>query len=151
MSQNHWSQLRELRDLQERMNRFFHDVRGREVPSEGEWNQESEWTPPADIYEDGGEIILKMDLPEVDQRAIRVTVDGNRLVISGDRPFNPELNRDSFVRIERPHGHFSRWFALPDNVDPERIEASSEAGVLKVKLPRRDNEKRARTINIEVK
>jgi HSP20 family protein len=150
MNQGPWSQLRELRDLQERMNRFFHDARGREVPAEGEWTQESEWAPLADIYEHDDDIILKMDLPEVDQRAIKLTVEGNRLVISGDRPLNPDIKRDSFVRIERPYGHFSRWFALPENVDRERIQASCEAGVLKVRLPRR-HEKQARTINIEVK
>lgn len=150
MNQGPWSQLRELRDLQERMNRFFHDVRGREVPAEGEWTQESEWTPLADIYEQGDDIILKMDLPEVDQRAIKLTVEGNRLVISGDRSLNAGIKRESFVRIERPCGHFSRWFALPDGIDPERIEASCEAGVLKVRLPRR-SEKQTRTINIEVK
>ena len=132
------------------MNRFFHDTRGHEVPSEGEWNQESEWAPPADIYEHGNDIILKMDLPEVDQKAIKLTVDGNRLVISGDRTLDPEIRRDSFVRIERPYGHFARSFALPENVDREKIEASCEAGVLRVRLPRRE-EKQQRTINIEVK
>ena len=150
MNQSHWSQLRELRDLQERMNRFFHDVSGRETPPVGEWNQESDWAPPADIYEEGNDIILKMDLPEVDQSAIKLTVDGNRLVISGERPLNATIKRDSFVRIERPYGHFSRWFALPENVDRERIEASCESGVLRVKLPRR-TEETPRTISIEVK
>lgn len=150
MNQGPWSQLRELRDLQERMNRFFHDVRGREVPAEGEWNQESEWTPLADIYEHGEAIILKMDLPEVDQRAIKLTIEGNRLVISGDRPPNPDVRRDSFVRIERPFGHFSRWFSLPENVDHDGIVASCEAGVLTVKLPRRE-EKPKKTISIQVK
>ena len=150
MNQNQWPQLRELRDLQERMNRFFHDARARDVPSDGEWNQESEWAPAADIYELGSEIVLKMDLPEVDQRAIKLTVDGNRLVVSGERPLNPEIRRDSFVRIERPYGHFARSFALPDNVDRERIEASCDAGVLTVRLPRRE-ETQQRTINIEVK
>ena len=148
MNQGPWSQLRELRDLQERMNRFFHDVRGRE--GDGEGGQESEWTPVADIYEKGDAIILKMDLPEVDQRAIKITVEGNRLLISGNRPSDPDVNRDSFARIERPSGHFSRWFALPDNIDREAIQASCEAGVLKLRLPRR-GETKPRTINIEVK
>lgn len=151
MNHNDWAQLHELRDLQERMNRFFHDMRGREGVSEGEWGREGEWAPATDIYEQGGEIVLKMDLPEIDQQAIKLAVDGNRLVISGERRLDPAVKRENYVRVERPYGQFTRSFALPEMIDIERIEASCEAGVLKVRLPRR-GEKQSRVINIiEVK
>lgn len=150
MNKSDWAQLRELRDLQERMNRFFHDVRGQGASTEGEWTQEGDWAPATDIYELDGEILLKMDLPEMDQREIKLTVEGNRLVISGERHLNAGIKRENCVRIERPYGRFARSFALPENVDRDRIEASCEAGVLNVKLPRKE-EKQPRVISIEVK
>ena len=77
MNQSDYLQLRELRDLQERMNRFFEDARGREAArDEEEWAQGVDWTPPVDIYEGDGQIILKMDLPEVEQKGIDIRVDG---------------------------------------------------------------------------
>ncbi|MEP7272358.1 MAG: Hsp20/alpha crystallin family protein [Acidobacteriota bacterium] len=151
MTHKDWSQLRELRDLQERMNHFFRDTRAQNTPtSEGEWAQEGEWYPATDIYEQEGEIVLKMDLPEIEQSAIKLTVDGNRLVISGERRPSSDVKRESYVRIERQYGEFTRSFALPDTVDRERIEASCEKGALTVRLPRR-TEKQPRVIIIDVK
>lgn len=149
MNSNEWAQLRELRSLQERMNRFFDDARGRDSSTgEDEWAQESEWFPVTDIYEQAQEIVLKMELPEVDQRDVVVRVDGNRLVVSGERRMDPEVKRESYHRRERSYGRFVRTFSLPETVNLERIEAVCRNGVLRVSLPRR-SEKEARSINIE--
>lgn len=151
MNQNEWMQLRELRELQERMNRFFEETRHREVArDDAEWGHESDWTPPVDIYECDEGIVLKIDLPEVDQRDVNVRVDGSRLIISGERKADPAAKRERYYRIERGQGRFARAFTMPDAVDRERIEASYREGVLRLLLPRR-SEVKPRTIDIQVR
>lgn len=151
MNQSDYLQLRELRDLQERMNRFFEEARGREAArDDAEWAQGVDWTPPVDIYESDGQIILKMDLPEVEQKGIDIRVDGDRLLISGDRRMDEGVRRENCYRIERRYGRFARSFTLPEAVDRDRIEASYRDGVLRLVLPR-SVEKRARTISVKVK
>ena len=151
MNQNEWMQLRELRELQERMNRFFEESRHREAArDDAEWGQESDWTPPVDIYESDAGIVLKIDLPEVDQRDVNVRVDGARLIISGERKADPTVKRERYYRIERGYGRFARAFTMPEAVDRDRIEASYREGVLQLVLPRR-TEEQPRTINIQLR
>ena len=151
MHQNEWTQLRELRELQERMNRFFEETRHREAArDDAECGQESDWTPPVDIYESDEGIVLKIDLPEVDQRDVNVRVDGSRLIISGERKVDPTVKRERYYRIERGYGRFARAFTLPEAVDRDRIVASYREGVLRLVLPRRTEEQQ-RTINIQVR
>ena len=151
MNQNEWTQLRELRELQERMNRFFEETRHREAArDDADWGQESDWTPPVDIFESDEGIVLKIDLPEVDQRDVNVRVDGSRLIISGERKVDPTVKRERYYRIERGYGRFARAFTLPEAVDRDRIVASYREGVLRLVLPRRTEEQQ-RTINIQVR
>ncbi|MBX3279944.1 MAG: Hsp20/alpha crystallin family protein [Acidobacteria bacterium] len=151
MTHNDWRQLRELQDLQERMNRFFEERRQREASREdGEFEHDADWTPPVDIFEADGGIVLKVELPEVNQNDIDIRIDGQRLIISGRREPDPAVPGDRYYRVERRYGRFARSFTLPDAVDRDRIEASYNGGVLKLAMPRRA-EKQPRTISVKVK
>ena len=141
-----WDPLRELRIMQEQMNRLFEQSRDHNV---GEPFEEGGWMPPVDIYEDEGEVVVKMELPEVDQEDIAVQIEGNSLIISGERRLEREASKQNYHRIERGYGSFRRIFALPAGVDPEQTLASCDRGILRVVLPKFDKGA-ARQITVKV-
>lgn len=91
----------------------------------------ADWFPPVDILEDNGEYLFKVDLPEVKVEDMQVAVDGDELVISGQRP-NPWRDERKYLRIERPYGYFERRFALPDDANRGGINTLFAESVLEV-------------------
>jgi len=132
-----WEPLKDLMALQERMNKLFDETfsRGPQEVDAGEWS------PPVDIFEQGDAIILKMEIPEVNQKTIDIKVEGNALTIKGERPLEAGSNRENYLRIERPYGQFSRSFSLPTTVDVEKVKASNNDGILRIILPKKEETK----------
>ncbi len=141
-----WDPLRELRIMQEQMNRLFEQSRERNA---GEPFEEGGWMPPVDIYEDAAEVVVKMELPEVAPEDIEVQIEGNNLIISGERKLEREGSKQNYHRIERGYGRFRRTFSLPSGVASEGTRASCESGVLKVVLPKLD-EAAPRQITVKI-
>jgi HSP20 family protein len=140
--------FRDLAVLQDRMNRLFNDswnVRG----TQDDLLSRGTWTPPVDIYEADGELVLKAELPDMRREDIDVTVDNNTLSIRGDRKLDSEIKQENFHRVERAYGSFVRTFSLPATVDATRIAAEYKHGILTVKLPFRE-EAKPRTIDVKV-
>ena len=109
------------------------------------------WSPAVDIYETENELVLKADLPDVDQKDIDVRVENQTLTIAGERKFEKkEDNNKGFHRIERSYGNFVRSFAVPNSFDTEHIGAQYHNGVLSVTLPKKEAAK-PRQIKVEVK
>jgi HSP20 family protein len=134
--------------IQERMNRLFQETMARQ---RGQENLESgQWAPAVDILETGDRIVLRADLPGIDQEAIEIRVDDNTLMIRGERPVPTDAKPDDFHRAERPYGAFMRTFSLPLNVDQGGIRATHRNGVLEVLLPKKQ-EAKAKAIRVEVK
>jgi len=108
------------------------------------------WVPPVDIYEDAGhQVVLRAELPEVKREDINVTVENDTLTLSGERKA-PERPEGSFHRQERMYGQFSRSFTLPSTLDPSKISASYQDGVLTITVPPREDA-RPKQIQIETK
>jgi HSP20 family protein len=107
------------------------------------------WTPPVDVIETENELVLKADVPEVDQNDIDIQVENGTLTIKGQRKFEQSANGRGYHRIERSYGSFARSFALPDTVDPENIRAEYKNGVLTVSVAKKELAK-PRTIKVEV-
>jgi HSP20 family protein len=101
------------------------------IPACQRGNAEADWFPPVDILEDPKEYLFKIDLPEMKSEEIRVVVESDGLLISGERP-NPWQESKTYLRIERPHGYFERRFALPDDASRVEIESDFQASVLAV-------------------
>lgn len=91
------------------------------VPAGQRSNSDTDWFPPVDILGDAVEYLFRIDLPDVPPENIRVYVEQDELVISGERP-PPSLTDQECLRIERPHGHFERRFALPEDASQADIE-----------------------------
>ena len=96
------------------------------------------WSPAVDIFETENELVLKADLPDVDQKDIDVRIENQTLTIEGQRKFEAEDAGKGYHRIERSYGHFVRSFAVPQKFETEKITAAYKNGVLTVALPKRE-------------
>jgi HSP20 family protein len=93
------------------------------------------WTGmPMDGYRHGDRYTLHFDLPGVDPATVDLTIEKNVLTVTAERRWQPEEGVDVLVS-ERPQGRFSRQIFLGDGLDPDRIEANYDAGVLTVHIP----------------
>jgi len=130
-----WEPFRDLMAMQDRMTRLFDETLSRI------WKEETPggvWSPLVDILETENEVILKVDLPEVNQNEIDIRAEENALMIQGERRFVKEAPDANYLKIERPYGTFQRTFAIPRGIDQEKIKASYKDGVLRVVLPKRE-------------
>lgn len=98
--------------------------------------RECTWTPSVDVYETERDIVLTAELPGIYQDDISLTVQDNVLTIKGERRFERDVKEESYYRIERNYGWFSRRFTMPCEVDNEQITASFADGILKVVIPK---------------
>jgi HSP20 family protein len=129
----HWDPFRGLASFQEQMNRLFEDsLRTREGES-----ALTTWAPPVDIYETENELVLKVDLPDLNEKDLDIRVENNMLTIQGERKFEEKVSRDNYLRVERAYGSFSRSFPLPSTVYTDSIHAEYKNGVLTVQMPKR--------------
>ena len=145
-----WDPLRDLVNLQERMNRMFDDsFRGIGRTGSEDWALGGSWAPAVDIYEHEGNIVLKAELPGIDPKDVDVRLENNTLTLRGERQLDNEVKQESYHRVERAYGAFTRSFTLPSVVDQDKIKADYKDGVLKVTLPKRE-EAKPKQINIGV-
>jgi len=143
-----WEPFRDLASLQDRMNRVFDEsLRGMARPGEEDWALGGSWAPPVDIYEHEGNIVLKAELPGVDPKEVDVRLENNVLTLRGERKFERDEEKDSYHRIERAYGTFSRSFRLPTNVDTGSAKAAFDNGILTIELPKSE-EARPRKLEI---
>jgi HSP20 family protein len=142
--------LRDILHLQQRMNRLFEEMLARDTGAEEtEATPPGGWKPPVDVVEQAERYLLRVDLPGVSPAEVQVEVEEDTLVLRGDRPMDPAIPRESYLRNERPHGRFHLRLALPPSVDRERVKASHGNGVLEVALPKRRAEPAGR-IRVQV-
>lgn len=100
------------------------------------------FTPSCDINETKDHYLVSFDTPGVKKEDIKIEVQGNELVISGER------HRENTLRHERAYGKFERTFELPTSINADKIEAQYENGVLSVALPKAEAAK-GRTVQIQ--
>ena len=132
MAITRWDPFREVVALQNRMNSLFRDLNENEGPL-----TTAAFVPAVDIYEDSQKVVLKLEIPGMDQKDLDVRVENNTLTVKGERRFEAEEKEENFHRIERRYGTFYRSFTLPSTVDTENIGASYNAGVLKLELKKK--------------
>jgi HSP20 family protein len=96
------------------------------------------WAPSVDIFETDNELVLKADIPGVDQKDIDIRIENGTLSIKGERKFEKEENNKGFHRMERSYGSFVRYFTLPETVDTEHVKAEYNNGVLNLTLPKKE-------------
>jgi HSP20 family protein len=142
-----WDPFREFSTLQDRMNRLFRESYGPEGRDESLTT--SQFAPPVDVYEDEHNVVLKVEVPGIDEKDIDVRVENNVLTVHGERKVEKEEKEENFRRIERQYGTFTRTFTLPSTVDAERIQADYDKGILKIVLPKKA-EAKPKSIKVNV-
>jgi HSP20 family protein len=128
-----WDPFREVVALQNRVNSLFRDFNeGGDGPVAA-----ASFTPAVDIYEDNQKVVLKLEVPGIEEKDLDVRVENHTLTVRGERKFENEEKEENFHRIERRYGSFYRAFTLPNTVDTETVDAKYNAGVLKLELKKK--------------
>jgi HSP20 family protein len=108
---------------------FFPDAHGEDLTSRT-------WTPPVDIQETADAYRIHAELPGLSKDDIQITLENNVLRLSGERKWEKDVTRESYHRVERSYGTFSRSFALPNQVSADQVEAKFDSGVLAIVVPK---------------
>jgi len=127
------------------MNNLFQDYgRGKD-----ELLTSGSFVPAVDVYEDEHNIVLKLEVPGIEQKNVDIRMENSTLTVRGERRFEKEEKEENFHRIERRYGSFSRSFTLPNTVDAENVSAEYVDGILKVTLAKR-SETKPRQIKVNI-
>jgi HSP20 family protein len=96
------------------------------------------WSPEVEVFQRGDNLVVRADLPGLDEKDIKVNVDENGLTVSGERRHEKEWESEGVYQSERSYGSFERRIPLPRGIDASACDASFENGVLEVtiKLPK---------------
>jgi len=146
------ARMASLAEFRDEMNRLFEDFFSRGI-STPRWLEslkperlldrdraidggpfEEGWLPAVDLKEDEGHIHVRVELPGVAPEDVDVSVSEDRLVISGDKRAEEEKAGPGWISRESHCGSFTRSIPLPEPVDPARVTASCDRGVLTVEL-----------------
>ena len=140
--------FRDLAHMQDRINRIFGEAYRHS--DKDEVLKGGDWTPLVDIFETKEhEIVLRAELPGLKRDDIDIRVENSTLTLRGERKQEKDVSKESFHRVERLYGTFSRSFSLPTTVDTEKVSANFADGILTVKLPTRE-EAKPRQIQVQV-
>ncbi len=142
-----WDPFKDLLSIQERMNRLFEAALSRsDVAELGDY---SAWSPLADVYEIEEGLVISMELPGIIEDDIDISMSGDTLSIRGERKMDKEVQKESYHRIERAYGSFSRHFNIPPGMETGKVSASFKDGILTISIPRKEASK-PKKIKIQV-
>ena len=136
--------LRELTSIQDEVNRLFDGLFTR-GSARGDLN--ALFTPAVDIEETPEEFVVRMDLPGVSQKDVKVSLMADTLTIRGERRAESLSKDGNPTRLERVYGTFERSFTLGSHVKSDGVKAHYRDGVLEVMVPKAEQ---ARTKEIEI-
>ena len=146
MNSIRWEPFRNSNSLQDHFNRLFESA----YPNRSSESSVTTWAPAVDIYETENELVLKADLPDINEKDLDIRIENNTLTVRGERKFEKQVNEDDYLRVERSYGSFSRSFTLPNTINTEAIRAEYKNGVLTVQMPKRAESKPKQVkVNVE--
>ncbi len=102
--------------------------------------QGATWAPAVDVAEETDKIVVKVEVPGLNENDLKVTFENGVLTVSGERQFERKDDRN-YHRIERTYGSFVRTFSLPRGVDANKIAATYVNGVLEIEIPKLEEAK----------
>jgi len=123
--------FREMQRLQSEMNRLFSTV-------DSQIGQEY---PPINVWSGGQDAIVTAEIPGMEPSTFDISVIGDTLTINGNMEPESLKEGENYHRQERSYGRFSRVLQLPFQVNAEKVEAKYEKGILRIRLPRADEDK----------
>lgn len=120
----------DLHRLQREMSRLF-DGYGAPAPD----------FPSVNLWSSAEEAVVTAEVPGVDPKDLSVTVQGDLLVLEGERKTEAPGEKATLIRQERAAGPFRRTLRLPFEVESEKVQAKIERGTVRVTLPRKESTK----------
>jgi HSP20 family protein len=131
-----------LRELQREIDRLF-DGFFRGTRTEGAFY------PAVDVYETKDSVVVEVEVPGMKKDDIKITIEDDVLRIHGEKKVEREEKDRNYYVVERSYGTFERTFRLPDYVDPEKIKAKFDKGVLTITIPKKEEEKK-KVIDVKI-
>lgn len=127
-----WNTAPEFRDMQQLFDNFLTEMNDR-LPLRAEG--EVPWTPAVDVFENDEEFRFEMELPGLKLEDLKLTLEGDFLVVEGERKWEHEEDKDRVHRRERYYGNFRRELRMPAKVDPDAVKATFKDGILQIHMP----------------
>jgi len=124
-----WSPLREV----DRFKQDFDDLFDRFLG--GRRRDENNTGPLIESFVEGGNLVVRADLPGINPKDVEVTASGDQLTIRGKREREEEKKGRDFIHREVLYGSFERTLKLPAGIKAEEVKASYRNGVLEVTAP----------------
>ena len=112
-------------------------------------NSERTWCPPMDLVEEKDRLLAHVELPGIDPKSVQVSLQGDLLVIQGDRKEEREETQGKFLKREHAYGSFQRSVQLPYHVQADKVKAQYKNGIMTIVLPKAE-EYVGRQIPVEV-
>jgi HSP20 family protein len=123
-----------------RLDRVFNQVLN-DVWGKGFEGSQGSFLPAVDIRETPQALTFSAELPGLKKEDVEITLENQVLTISGERKLEKEQKDESFHRVERTYGTFSRSFTLPGNVKTDQATAKFDHGILTIQVPKADEPK----------
>jgi len=120
-------------EMNRMFDRFFDEPFGLLATSDRRLNS---FLPSVDVSENEKEIKVTAELPGMDEKDIEIRLDHDNLIITGEKKAENEEKGRNYHRLERSYGSFQRVIALENEIDPDKIDAVFQKGVLTVTLPK---------------
>ncbi len=139
-----WEPFRELVNIGNVFDRFFGQNLTHQRPTPGLLGDGS-WSPAIDLYDKKDRLVVKAELPGIDKKDVKVSVDGDTLSIRGETKKEQEVKEKDCYYSERSFGSFYRTVSLPVAVQKDKVKASYKNGVLTIDLPKNEEAKSKET------
>ncbi len=140
-----WSELGTLRDSMDQLLDEFFGRRRRPV----ERRALAAWAPAIEMYEEGDQVVVRAELPNVDPKQVDVTVTQDAITIRGSSREETERRDRNYHVRELRAGSFTRTLALPTEVQGDAAKATFAHGLLEVRIPKSERVK-PRSVKVEV-
>jgi HSP20 family protein len=102
------------------------------------------------MFEKDGQVRIRAEMPGMNEHDITVEIQGNDLLISGERRDEREVKEENLYRSERSYGKFMRRISLPAGADTEQANATFKNGMLEIDMPMKPDQGKKK-INVEVR
>src|SRR5207249_418706 len=138
-----------MRRFSEEMDQYFEHLRPGHSESGMAATGGGLFSPPMEVFERDGQLIVRADLPGLTKDNVHVEVTDDALLITGERRSEHEERQSGTLRSERSYGTFHRQIPLPEGVNADQAMATFKDGVLEVKMPAPQRQARGRRIDIQ--
>jgi len=105
--------------------------------------------PSVDVFEEGGDIVVKADLPGLTRDDIAVKLIDNTLEITGEKKTEEKIDKRDYLKLERSYGKFSRTLRLPEGLDTDKVAARFVDGVLELRIPKLEDKRTVKNITVK--